>query len=1024
MEWMVRLSHAFFCQPNAMRLYCLPPPPDQGHIALDVLVHEGDDRGARQVGRCVFPVGSWDGQLRARADGHERNVVAEGCFPVLSIKDSKHVGDLRVRLRACLGPSSRLRRMLEAAQSSVGETRTTVDSSQVMKARGEIRLDDEPDGAVVAEQAQEVTAGETWQQPAVDRPQGLLADGGGAQGLPVRRSFDSDDLSNISSVGAPTKRLPPDAAPLSSFQLNEALAKFDVSGALPVWPTPKGSLYRPPETHGEAPPTPRHSDAGRGGSRGRLAFSAQLSAARKKSKMSRSAVDRDPRDVLSSSNAGVGTREQAPARGPVETAERELRGAEERFETIPAKSISPERQAPGANRSPLSSRPDATSPTEKPLSPEDRTAFPYIQAAAVPAAVDVRDVDSACLAQLLDRGNELRKKMVHLVETINRTAANVPTTTCKQDVHTVANPPPDLQLDQFADTSRPGLMSTARLGSSLRDDIEGIFDTLSDNDTVTEDVGVPIRDPEARENEDRMVDLLLAAAGPPPSSLAFPVLAEVERRRAESLSQVRFLRIRITRLVMFGSMTSAPEGHGWQLRFRLPAFTMSPGRGKYAEGPSGASTKTGKKGSAVPATRVISLPIPARAPKSTLDRSSRARGRVVGKSKAGNTGSTAGSMLRVRRGYGAADMVVGETPLVEEVVCAVNVNDACVRRWMDAAVEFLLVDGRSDGVRSPAPNRPRKMNLQQNQSGAMEFSSTVGPGDRVAAVATLPLRDLVLSAELALASTLDLTEVVDFWAAEDARAAAAGRRRQGGRPLRNPYRGDSATAARPLVLGDRAVGALAVGMELLPGEAPVSPEHSELPEREAVHLSQVRRGRVGGTGGKNEDQKGLGGDNASPGLGNRGVEPHPSDESVFEAAASVDEEKVQGSPLQFPTVRASLRVEGGAAEGGAEEVALAGERKKEVGREAKDEAPWSVMPHDERTSPPEGLGGCVGGENEGGGVERQGPVDVMENGTAEEGFATILRLDGLRLASATASTPVAHVRVAYSYTQVRLGNST
>lgn len=992
---------------------------------MDVLIHEGDTRGARQIGRCVFPVSSWDGQHRARADGHERNVVAEGCFPVLSVKDSKHVGDLRVRLRACLGPSSRLRRMLEAAQSSVGETRIVGDSSHAMKARGEIRLGDKPDGAEIAKQAQEVTAGETWQQPAVDRPQRLLAGGGGAPGLPVRRSFDSDDLSSISSVGAPAKRLPPDAAPLSSFQLNEALAKFDVSGALPVWPTPKSSLYRSPETHGEAPPTPRHSDGGRGGRSGRLASSAQFSAARKKSKMSRLAVDGDPRGALHRSDAGVRVRAQAPARGQEVTAEQESREAEERFRTVLAKSVSPERQAPGATPTPLSSRPDPTSQAENTLSSADKAVSPHVRATAVPVAIDGRDMDGACLAQLLDRGNELRKKMVHLVETIHRTAANVPMTDdSKQDVYTVANPPPELQMDQFADMSRPGLMSSARLGSSLRDDIEGIFDTLSDNDMPIEDICVPIRDPEVRENEDRVVDLLLAAAGPPPSSLAFPVLAEVERRRADSLSQVRFLRIRMTRVVMFGSMTSAPEGHGWQLRFRLPAFTMSPGRGKYAEGSFRTSTKKGENGSDMPATRVISLPVPARAPKSSLDRSSRARGGVVRKSKAGNTGSTAGSMLRVRRGYGAADMVVGETPLLEEVVCAVNVNDACVRHWMDAAVEFLLVDGRSDGVRSSPPNRPRKQNLEQNQSGAAKFSSTVGPGDRVAAVATLPLRDLVLSAELALASTLDLTEVVDFWAAEDARAAAAGRRRQGGRPLRNPYRSDSATAARPLVLGDRAVGALAVGMELLPGESPASPEHSGLPEREAVHVSEVRRGRSGSTGGKNERRTVLGGDKASLGSGCGGAEPHSSDESVFEVAASVDKEKGKESPSHFPPLHALPRVDGGAAEAGAEEVALAGERKTEAGHEAKDKARWGTTPHEKGASPCEGFGGCVEGENEGVGVARRGPLDVVENGSAEEGFATILRLDGLRLASATASASVAHVRVAYSFTQVRLGNST
>ncbi|CBJ27795.1 conserved unknown protein [Ectocarpus siliculosus] len=764
---------------------------DMGSIVLDVLVHEGDPSGgARHAGRCVVPVGgsSWGGHGQ-----RESRVVAEGYFPVLSLRDG----------------SSKVRTVLAVAKMAT----TTADESSPAGEGGRRIADG---GTPFADRSGSTAAGHEEVDAGRRSGLGFRRSGEAYVGLPERASFDSADLTNGWSEAPPpgdaatTERLARDSAPLSSFQLNEALAKFDASDTLPIWPTPRGSLYRPPEALGQALSAPAigQHQANRGRPAGAGANNA--GPRRKASPTSKTVGGRLTRSPPARVGVALtGTTRVASVVGgaPPERKTGDLRP-----------SVSPERQAPepatgtDLDRASVSlgdgrgGRRDETPapPSQGPPPPS---------AAAAPAGSAAREDGAGGLSELLNRGKELRDKMALAAAGSNDRA-----------------PPASPSSSGLATlTAQPGLVSGAPLDSSLRDDIEGIFDTLSD---VGQGVDVSVRDPETRGGESRVVDLLLSAAGPPPASLAFPALAAMERRRADSLARVRFLRIRLSRLVMFGSMTSAGEGHGWQLRFRLPAFAAPPGRGSTAAAGRRASVAQASKGGSARNARVVSVPVPPRVSPSTLGKGKAAaavrRGRSTATGTTTKTTTTtsrsAASVLRVRRGFGACDLVVGETSLLEELVCAVDVDDTCVAQWMDTAVEFLLVDGRTDGA--PRPRQPGK-NHNHPHLRKKQRSSTVGPGDRVAAVATFPLRDLVLSADLGVAATLDLIEVSDFWAAEDARAAAAGRTGRGGRPLRNPYRSDEGGGgARPLVLGDRAVGALAIALELVPGEPDVSPEHS------------------------------------------------------------------------------------------------------------------------------------------------------------------------------------------------------
>ncbi|CAM9342575.1 unnamed protein product [Scytosiphon promiscuus] len=971
---------------------------DMGSISLDILVHEGGPKGARRVGRCAIPVGSWSGQADAGGGSRGSGVVADGYFPVLSLDGNRYAGDLRVCLRACLGDGSKLRSVLAAADKMVGE-KTTVgaEAREIIEALdGGTRLPARLERSELASMATRLRSEEEAEEP---REAGLGSGLGPRKvgkvqgsGLPARASFDSADLTDGSSSGGP----PPAAAatgvrplrgsaPLSSFQLNEALAGFDASDTLPVWPTPKGSLYRPPETRGEAAPTPlsdQQKAKARGGPHARSFGAAASATARRKPTTS------SPDKLVGFSGRGQSsppTRVGAALTGKTRMASmiggappgRTLgRAAPREF----GSSVSPERQAPDPTRSASKTKPlpgnggggsrrRDRAGAEAPPSP--RHSAPPNGRAAVAAAAPASEPlgENGYLSRLLDRGKDLREKMTIAAAASKGEAQPRSPTPLSSSRASLSTP----AADHFAGLApQPGLFSGALLDSSLRDDIEGIFDTLSDGDPTAgiDEAGMLVRDPETRGDEGRVVDLLLAAAGPPPSSLAFPALAAVERKRADSLARVRFLRIRLSRLVMFGSMTSSPEGHGWQLRFRLPAFATPPGRGSAGGGGRRTAVARGAdvggSGGTARNARVVSVAVPPRVSASTLGKSKTAmrRGRSTNR-----TSGTATSVLRVRRGFGACDLVVGETSLLEEVVCAVDVDDACVTHWMDTAVEFLLVDGKTDGTPRARPSGQLKNHPHLQTQQRHRQSSTVGPGDRVAAVATLPLRDLVLSAELGVAATLDLVEVSDFWAAEDARAAAAGRTGRGGRPLRNPYRSGPSVGggARPLVLGDRAIGALAVALELVPGEPDVSPEHSR-PEVERWS-----------NGSRQEGDASL---PSSPGA----------------SVTSGWESSTGRRGGDAPAIDDSTRV----AESGLSPSAKLRESRRQYPRESGSDA-----------EPPAPLTACSSPSLDQSMKDASGTVD---NGLLNTDCAVLLRIDDLVLAPSI-GLEVGRVRVAYSFTQ-------
>lgn len=975
-----------------------------------MLVYEGNPAGARHVGRCVVPVGGWGGQLDAHPGSRESGVVADGYFPVLSLDGHKYAGDLGVCLRTCLGGSSKLRNVVAAAKSAADRTSLGEGRREIIEALGDgtpLQADGERDdsGAMAGSRGEEglLEAGRR-KGPGVRQAREVYSGG-----FPARASFDSADLMDGSSEGVPaastTARLPLGSAPMSSFQLNEALAKFDASDTLPMWPTPKGSLYHPPETYGEAPP---RTHASQRQAKGRLAAGVKAGVGTKNSPVS----SKVPSGVSRSSPTRVGAALTGNTRTPsIIAGEPPKRDSGDRAEPKEfGLSTSPERQAPDPYR------PDANRATalsgghDRDRADAEASTSPRRAAAASPrrlrgggaAAALASDPsrDGRYLSELLNRGKNLRDKMILAAGPDGAAPASSPP---PPPASTNASLPEDGAGNLAGFIARPGFVSGAQLGSSLRDDIEGIFDTLSDGDPpLDDDAGVLVRDPETRGNESRVVDLLLAAAGPPPSSLAFPALAAVERRRADSLARVRFLRIRLSRLVMFGSMASAPEGHGWQLRFRLPAFATPPGQSGAAAGRRSRGAPAARGGNARNA-RVVSVPIPPRVPAATLGKSKASVRR--GSSASGTAAGSAASVLRVRRGFGACDLVVGETSLLEEVVCAVDVDDACVSQWMDAALEFLLVDGKTDGAPRPRPsghlaNHPH---LKQQQQQQRKVSSTVGPGDRVAAVATLRLRDLILSADLGVATTLDLVEVSDFWAAEDARAASSGRAGRRGRPLRNPYRSEvPGGGARPLVLGDRAVGALAVALELVPGEQDVSPEHSR-PEVERWSQGPRQRGAEAGqaeTGARISQWEESTGEDGGDGAGRTDVghaSPPPAAAGARKPSGGGGGDPPDVGDTEASKARSS-------ASGFLEDPAETATSKE--GEERESDARPVASPSPAARSPPT-LGGSW---KKGSGAAATTALDVD--------CAVVLRIDELSLVPA-AGSGVEQVRVAYSFTQVQ-----
>ncbi|CAM9554962.1 unnamed protein product, partial [Ectocarpus sp. 13 AM-2016] len=252
--------------------------------------------------------------------------------------------------------------------------------------------------------------------------------------------------------------------------------------------------------------------------------------------------------------------------------------------------------------------------------------------------------------------------------------------------------------------------------------------------------------------------------------------------------------------------------------------------------------------------------------------------------------------------------------------------------------------------------------------------------------------DLVLSADLGVAATLDLIEVSDFWATEDARAAAAGRTGRGGRPLRNPFRSDDGGGgARPLVLGDRAVGALAIALELVPGEPDVSPEHSR-PEVERWTKGSRQQGTAAAAAAAAAEVEGL-------------------EESAEEEHDGVIRTEAS-SPPPLPAGGVGTRREPSADGGGG---------ACEVGGEARsaeaEPVGWAEGgPGGEKHEPSGSLTASMPPDLDGDGdwKEASGAVAV---GPLDTSFAVVLRIGDLTLAPPL-GPGAEQVRVAYSFTQV------
>ncbi|CAM9309942.1 unnamed protein product, partial [Discosporangium mesarthrocarpum] len=761
---------------------------DMGHIALDILLHDSRQGKLRQVARCVIPMGGWDGQLHGLESGKGRTSLADGYFPILETGGNRHAGELCLQLHVCLGPASGLHRIL-AASMAPSFHRGEGEVNPAIKALGVM-------GSSNADLGSQGNVGKL----ATSGPRG-----GGGEAAEVARgtsallwgSLDSEFPSGAITPALgqkfPFEDPGPGPGPLSSFQLNEALANFDDSNALPMWPT-QGTLYRPPESRGEAAPQPpqpceaKVGDAGGGGSTNdgnsggvddevALLGQAILSRAEKlKKEMDRATTTLAPTATASLAEG---------AQTEVSVAQA---GKREECHSV-ARSAGP--GLAGTNRAAAAARAGGGGGGGGGNGRHGRSPFP-------PTGVT----------------------------------------------------PAGRGLTGGESLGSPLLLGSTALGTLGGVGIGGLFDALSDDGSGDGSYGGDddregeggsisaaqggvqnmIRDTRTRRHEGQLVDLLLGAAGPAPSSMAFPTLAALERARSDALGAVRFLRIRLHRLVMFSSETSAKDGHGWQFRFRLPPFADPPAAGSLSlgsgRGHGGLERDRGQGGVGV----VVSVPVPARGPATALGGKGKKRvgvGGVRGAGGAGGQGQGAAagngnsmSMLRVRRGFGAADLVVGETPLLEEVVCALHMSDACVQCWTDSSLEILLVDGKS---RSP-PSTP---------GGPGGISGMgLGLGDRAAGVAKLRLRDVLLSPDLGLVATLDLTQVQDFWEVENARAGARtlGVRGQGSRPLgNNPHRGEprgpgargggtGGRVDRPLVLGERAIGTLSVSLELVPGE--------------------------------------------------------------------------------------------------------------------------------------------------------------------------------------------------------------
>ncbi len=321
-------------------------------------------------------------------------------------------------------------------------------------------------------------------------------------------------------------------------------------------------------------------------------------------------------------------------------------------------------------------------------------------------------------------------------------------------------------------------------------------------------VSVPV------ERDSSVLRAILDAASPPPASLAFPSVTMGDIARVEALASVRFLRIRLHRLVMFGSSTSNAQGCGWQLRFRLPP---------EAEPFDGSMT--------------VSFPVVPNNNAMVGGNSHTHSRRSTHASSSKNEKAVGGR----RKGHGAVHLSLGETIISSETVCAIYMSDAVASRWIPTegnssssshqpsegvcGIDVLLVDGQSE-----SPPTPESDSIPP---------PLVSNADRVAGLAHVPLCYVLMSPSLSAVSTVDIKEVVhggggfkglDSSSRKSSNDGASQQQQQKGSrksinhhhhsegPLNNNKRNDN----NEMVVGKRSVGTISVEVELLPAASRVS----------------------------------------------------------------------------------------------------------------------------------------------------------------------------------------------------------
>ncbi len=284
--------------------------------------------------------------------------------------------------------------------------------------------------------------------------------------------------------------------------------------------------------------------------------------------------------------------------------------------------------------------------------------------------------------------------------------------------------------------------------------------------------------------------------------------------RVEALAAVRFLRIRLCRLVMFGSSTSNAQGCGWQLRFRLPP---------EAEPVDGSMT--------------VSVPV---VPNSNVMVGGNRRVNHPRRSFNLSSSKNEKTIAAQRKGCGAVHLSLGETTISSETVCAIYMSDVVASRWIPVegsssstsfssskvaseggcGIDVLLIDGKNE-----APPPPKSDSIPP---------PLVTSEDRVAGLAHVPLCNVLMSPSLSALATVDLKEVVHHGCFGDSsdsspRQKASGvvdsQKRRGTRKSTGHHSEgglNGRSSEQQLNIGKRSIGTISVEVELLPATRRVS----------------------------------------------------------------------------------------------------------------------------------------------------------------------------------------------------------